>query len=82
MVLNNQEFESFLKTIVPICWKLVTIYMPPIFVCAQDGKKFDDCYHERHPKSSSFKTTIKWYLFPLLYRDYRGEIHKKAVVLT
>ena len=82
MKLDNQDLESFLKTIVPICWKLATIYMPPIFVCAQDGMKFDDCCHERHPKSNDSETTIKCCIFPLILRDYRGKIRKKAVVLT
>ena len=81
MELNNQEWKPFVNKIVPICWKLATIYMPPIFVCAQCQVKFDDVYHEKHPKSTK-SNTIQSCIFPLVYRDYRGQIHKKAIVVT
>ena len=80
--MNYPNWKSFVNKVVPICWELATIYMPPIFMCAtKDQMVFDDVCHERHPKSA-VSHIIQSYIFPLVYRDHRGEICKKAVVLT
>lgn len=83
----DPNVEGFLKKIVPMCWELVTIYNPPIFVCggsiSRDGTiVINGAFHEKHPESRGKSNVIQSFLFPLVYKDYGGDVQQKAVVLT
>ena len=81
----DPDVDVFLKKIVPICWELVTVYKPPIFVCNPNPRshmKVNGALHEIHPESCTKSNSIQSFLFPLVYKDYGGDIEQKARVLT
>ena len=84
-VIADPDVEHFLKNIVPLCWELVTIYKPPIFVCGPNSKDgvcvINGALHEKHPESRGKSNIIHGFLFPLVYKDYGGGIEQKARVI-
>ena len=79
-VTADTDVEGFLKMIVPICWWLVTVYKPPIFV--SEITVVNGALHEKHHESHTNSSIIQSFLFPLVYKDYGGDVAKKARVLT
>lgn len=76
----DTDVEGFLRKIVPICWKLVTVYKPPIFV--SEITVINGALHEKHPESHTNSNIIQSFLFPLVYKDYGGDVAQKARMLT
>ena len=84
-VTADPDVEHFLKTIAPLCWELVTIYKPPIFVSGPSSNDricvINGALHEKHPESRGKSNIIHGFLFPLVYKDYGGGIEQKARVI-
>ena len=64
--------------VLPLCWELATMYMPPIFTCDRNAK-VNGALHDLSRMSSTMDT-VQSYLFPLVY--YGGDVHRKARVLA
>ena len=77
-VTANPCVEEFVKKVLPSCWELATMYMPPIFACDQNVK-VNGALHDLS-QVSSLMGMVQSYLFPLVY--YCGEVQKKARVLA
>ena len=77
----DPDVDVFLKKIVPICWELVTVYKPPIFACNSEIIMIKSALHQKHPESHTNSTIIQSFLFPLVYKDYDGDIEQRAIVL-
>ena len=83
----DPNVEDFLNKTVPMCWELVTIYNPPIFVCGGSISKdapivINGAFHQKHPESHGNSNAIQSFLFPMVYKDYGGDVEQKAMVLT
>lgn len=81
----DTDVDSFLKKIVPLCWELVTIHKPPIFICNSNSTgimKINGALHQKHPESHTDSSIIHSFLFPLVYRDCDGDVEQKAIVLS
>lgn len=77
----DPDVEGFLKKIVPFCWELVTVYKPPIFVFDSEIIVINGALYQKHPESHTDSSIIQSILFPLVYKDYDGDVEQRAVVL-
>ena len=70
--------EAFVDKVLPLCWQLVTMYVPPILTCDQ-RVKVNGAHHDLSHVSSR-ADTVQSYLFPVVW--YGGDVHRKARVLA
>ena len=70
--------EAFVDKILPLCWRLVTMYLPPILTCDRIVK-VNGAHHDLS-RMSSRADTVQSYLFPVVW--YGSDVHKKARVLA
>ena len=70
--------EAFVDKVLPLCWQLVTMYVPPILTCDQKVKVYGAHHDLSHVSSKA--DTVQSYLFPVVW--YGGDVHRKARVLA
>jgi len=78
VVTVNPCVEAFVDKVLPLCWQLVTMYVPPIMTCYKKDK-VDGAQHDLS-RMSSRADTVQSYLFPVVW--YGGDVHRKARVLA
>ena len=70
--------EAFVDNVLPLCWQLVIMFVPPIMKC--DRKVKVNGAHHDLSRMSSRADTVQSYLFPVVW--YGGDVHRKARVLA
>ena len=70
--------EAFVDKVLPLCWQLVTMYVPPTMTCEQKVKVNGALHDLNHMTSGA--DTVQSYLFPVVW--YGGDVHRKARVLA
>ena len=78
VVIRHSCVEAFVDKVLPLCWQLVTMYLPPILMCDQ-MVKVNGAHHDLS-RMSSRADTVQSYLFPVVW--YGGDVHRKARVLA